>query len=232
MTETLHLAELFVSIQGEGALVGVPSVFVRTSGCNLRCRWCDTPFSSWAPEGEAWTVDAVVAEVERHASVRHVVLTGGEPLIAPALPALAEALHARGYHLTVETAGTVFVPLPVDLWSVSPKLADSTPGPEAGPWQRRHEAARWRPEVVRQMMAGGGDYQLKFVVSEQAEIAEIEARVAEVGARPERVMLMPQGTTNEEISERSQWLVPVCIAHGWRLCDRLHVRLFGHQRGT
>lgn len=231
MTPTLHIAEIFCSVQGEGALTGVPSVFVRTSGCNLRCRWCDTPYTSWEPEGEAWTVDAVVAEVARHAPVRHVVLTGGEPLIAKHLDALAARLHDAGYHLTVETAGTVFAPLPVDLWSISPKLADSTPGIDAGAWRDRHEQARYRPEVIRRMM-DAADYQLKFVVTAPDDLDEIAAIVATVGASPDRVMLMPQGTTSDEIDERSRWLVPLCIARGWRLCDRLHVRLFGHTRGT
>ncbi|PKN55903.1 MAG: radical SAM protein [Deltaproteobacteria bacterium HGW-Deltaproteobacteria-14] len=227
----MHIAEIFCSVQGEGALTGVPSVFVRTSGCNLRCRWCDTPYTSWEPEGAAWTVDAIVAEVARHAPVRHVVLTGGEPLIAKHLDALAARLHDAGYHLTVETAGTVFTPLPVDLWSVSPKLADSTPGTDAGAWRDRHERARYRPAVIRQMM-DAGDYQLKFVATAPSDVDEIAAIVNAVNATPERVMLMPQGTGESEIDERSRWLVPLCIARGWRFCDRLHVRLFGHTRGT
>ncbi|TNF32270.1 MAG: 7-carboxy-7-deazaguanine synthase QueE [Deltaproteobacteria bacterium] len=233
MTDTLNITEIFCSIQGEGALTGVPSVFVRTSGCNLRCRWCDTPYSSWEPEGEPWTVDAIVAEVARHAPVRHVVLTGGEPLVAKHLGALAERLHDAGYHLTVETAGTVFQPLPVDLWSISPKLADSTPRPEdgAGAWRERHEATRYRPDVIRRMMAAG-DYQLKVVVTAPEDLDEVLALVADVGATPERVLLMPQGRTVEELDARARWLAPLCIAHGWRLCDRLHVRLFGDTRGT
>ena len=232
MNATLYLAEIFASVQGEGMLVGVPSVFVRTSGCNLRCRWCDTPYSSWEPEGAPWTVDAVVREVARHAPIRHVVLTGGEPLLAPALPLLAQRLAAAGYHLTVETAGTVFVPLPIDLWSVSPKLANSTPGPESGSWRERHEATRHRPEVVRQMLAAGGDYQLKFVVSGLDQLEEIESFVASAGAAPERVLLMPEGIDAAAVDAGARALVPVCLARGWRLCDRLHVRLFGHTRGT
>ena len=231
VSNTLQIAEIFCSLQGEGALTGVPSVFVRTSGCNLRCRWCDTPYTSWEPEGQAWTVDAIVAEVERHAGVRHVVLTGGEPLVAKHIDVLTRRLYSAGYHLTVETAGTIYAALPVDLWSISPKLADSTPGPEAGDWQARHEAARYRPEVIRQLMAAG-EHQLKFVVTSPDDLAEIHTVVAAVGAAPERVMLMPQGRTTEEIDERMRWLVPLCIANGWRLCDRLHLRLFGNTRGT
>jgi sulfatase maturation enzyme AslB (radical SAM superfamily) len=77
----LRIAEVLYSIQGEGSLVGVPSVFVRTSGCNLRCAWCDTPYTSWHPEGDDWTLERIWAAVDAYPA-RHVVLTGGEPMIA------------------------------------------------------------------------------------------------------------------------------------------------------
>src|SRR5215218_6948470 len=99
----MRISELFYSIQGEGKLMGVPSTFVRASGCNLRCTWCDTPYASWDPEGEELSVDEIVARVTAFGS-RHVVLTGGEPLIMPEMDALCDALHARGHHITVETA--------------------------------------------------------------------------------------------------------------------------------
>ena len=86
------IAEIFHSLQGEGELTGVPSVFVRTSGCNLRCNWCDTPYASWKPEGKPFTVEQVVAAVQAYPLARHVVLTGGEPMIAPEIRSLAEEL--------------------------------------------------------------------------------------------------------------------------------------------
>src|SRR5579863_1058108 len=103
----LKISEIFYSIQGEGTLVGVPSVFVRTSGCNLRCTWCDTPYTSWQPEGEERSVGSIVDEVSSyHAS--HVVITGGEPMIAPQIEELTEELAGRlAQHITIETAGTV-----------------------------------------------------------------------------------------------------------------------------
>src|SRR5258708_21103264 len=100
------IAEIFYSLQGEGELTGVPSVFVRTSGCNLRCNWGDTPYASWQPEGRQQTVDEIVREVEKHPA-RHVVLTGGEPMIAKEIRELAAALKKLGYHITIETAATV-----------------------------------------------------------------------------------------------------------------------------
>src|SRR5260370_20755255 len=80
----MKIAEIFYSIQGEGMLAGVPSVFVRTSGCNLRCEWCDTPYTSWNPEGRDMRVEEIVAEVRRHGA-SHAVVTGGEPMIADAV---------------------------------------------------------------------------------------------------------------------------------------------------
>ena len=86
------ISEIFYSIQGEGELTGVPSVFVRTSGCNLRCAWCDTPYASWNPEGEMRTVAQLVATVQESRAARHVVLTGGEPMVAKGIHDLAARL--------------------------------------------------------------------------------------------------------------------------------------------
>src|SRR5580658_10281484 len=110
----VKIAEIFYSIQGEGKLVGVPSVFVRTSGCNLRCSWCDTPYTSWKPEGADFTLDQILDEVKAHPA-KHVVVTGGEPMIAPEIVPLTERLRGIGLHITVETAGTVFQPVACDL---------------------------------------------------------------------------------------------------------------------
>src|SRR5258706_8851752 len=116
----MKIAEIFYSIQGEGILTGVPSVFVRTSGCNLRCQWCDTPYTSWNPEGREMTQDEILAEVRAH-QPSHVVVTGGEPMIAPGIVELTQQL---GTHVTIETAGTVYKPVTCDLMSISPKLAN------------------------------------------------------------------------------------------------------------
>src|SRR2546426_10236001 len=98
----MRVAELFYSIQGEGKLAGVPSVFVRASGCNLRCVWCDTPYASWNPEGEDVAVDQIVRRVGEFGS-RHVVVTGGEPMIMLDISALCDALKGAGHHITIET---------------------------------------------------------------------------------------------------------------------------------
>ncbi len=88
----MKIAEIYKSVQGEGLLTGTPSVFVRVSGCNLRCWFCDTPFTSWAPEGSDIAVDEIVAQVEEW-DCRHVVLTGGEPMLFAELLPLADQLR-------------------------------------------------------------------------------------------------------------------------------------------
>jgi 7-carboxy-7-deazaguanine synthase len=232
----LRISEIFVSIQGEGIFTGVPSIFVRTSGCNLRCRWCDTPYASWNPEGPVRAVPDLIEEVAvigDQFGVRHIVLTGGEPMLFDGIVPLAEGLSARGHHLTIETAGTVFRELPCDLMSISPKLANSTPDASSG-WAERHDATRADLSPLRVLIARY-PYQLKFVVGDSldADLAEIEALLKQLPTVvPDRVLLMPEGTDVETLRRRQKRLVEPCIQRGWRLSPRLHVELFGNKRGT
>ena len=168
----MKIAELFYSIQGEGSLVGVPSVFIRTSGCNLRCAWCDTPYTSWQPEGADLTLSQIVDEVKAHPA-RHVVVTGGEPMIAPEIVPLTERLRGLGWHITIETAGTVFQPVACDLMSISPKLANSTPN---GRWAAQHGRLRIQPQVLLELMARY-PYQLKFVIEKPDDLDEVRALI-------------------------------------------------------
>lgn len=223
----MKIAELFYSIQGEGSLVGVPSVFIRTSGCNLRCRWCDTPYTSWQPEGVEWPLDRILDEVKVHGA-RHTVVTGGEPMIAPGIVPLTERLREAGMHITVETAGTVFEPVACDLMSISPKLSNSTP---EGPFRAQHERLRIQPEVLGRLMARY-PYQLKFVMERPADLPEVRALVEALAADPERVVLMPEGTDRESLGERSVWLAEICKQEGFRFSPRLHVDLWGNRRGV
>lgn len=232
----MRISEIFHSVQGEGLLLGVPSVFVRTSGCNLRCRWCDTPYASWNPEGEEMTLEEIVRRVTVY-DCPHVVLTGGEPMVASGIGELATLLKSAGLHVTIETAATI-VPegIPCDLASLSPKLADSTPSEgRAGAWSARHEATRRRPEVIRQWLENYA-CQLKFVFSRPEQLAEIEELLNEVGAVPgftrDRVLLMPEGTDPESLREKVPVLAELCIEHGFRYAPRLHIDLFGNTRGT
>lgn len=227
----MKIAEIFYSLQGEGMLVGVPSVFVRTSGCNLRCVWCDTPYTSWKPEGEEMPLERILAAVQEFGA-GHVVLTGGEPMIAPQVVNLTNELRQVGLHITIETAGTVYVPVACDLMSISPKLANSTPRErEGGRWAAQHERLRHQPEILKRLTSEYL-YQLKFVVMSPEDLAEIEAICTAVGAERERVVLMPEGTTPERLRERGQWLAEICKQRGYRYSPRLHVDLWGDRRGV
>lgn len=223
----MRIAELFYSLQGEGALVGVPSVFIRTSGCNLRCAWCDTPYTSWHPEGAEWPLDRIIDEVKAHPA-RHVVVTGGEPMIAPEIIALTSRLRALGLHITIETAGTVFQPVVCDLMSISPKLSNSTP---RDTWAERHERTRIQPGELAQLMERY-PYQLKFVIEKPDDVEEARALIDALGADPARVILMPEGTDPALLRERGVWLAEICKLEGFRFSPRLHVDLWGNRRGV
>jgi 7-carboxy-7-deazaguanine synthase len=213
--------------------MGVPSVFVRASGCNLRCVWCDTPYASWDPEGPEMSVAQIVAKVSDF-GVKHVVITGGEPLIMSDIVKLCDALHAREHHITVETAATVFKQLKLDLASLSPKLSNSTPHErEGGKFAAAHEKNRLNIETIQRFIETSPSVQLKFVVASEGDMAEIETILSQVrGWHREDVMLMPEGTDVATLESRAGWIARVCKRTGYRFCPRLHVALYGNTRGT
>jgi 7-carboxy-7-deazaguanine synthase len=234
----LLLAEIYPSLQGEGLLTGTPSVFVRTSGCNLRCWFCDTPYTSWQPEGEDWSVEEILAETARLGRSLalprpHAVITGGEPMLFAELIPLCERLQAAGWHITIETAGTLALPVACDLMSISPKLAGSTPSAErAGKWSTRHERTRHQPEVIRRLTSDY-DYQLKFVIDTRADLADVQTWLDEFPhVRRDRVLLMPQGVDAAGLARIAEWLEPYCREQGFVFCPRKHIEWYGATRGT
>ena len=225
------ISEIFHSIQGEGELVGMPSTFIRTSGCNLRCAWCDTPYASWKPEGTEMSIAQIVEKV-RSFGTKHVVVTGGEPMVARGIHDLLAALRADGRHNTIETAATIAPGgIACDLASLSPKLAHSTPDDPA--WRERHEATRWNPAVLREWITAYA-FQLKVVVRNPADVDELDMLLREIGVPipPEKILLMPEGINAETIATRSLELADICQERGYRLGCRLHVQLWGNTRGT
>ena len=228
----MFISEVYQSNQGEGRLTGTPSVFVRVSGCNLRCDFCDTPFASWNPEGKTYSLAQLEEEIISF-QCEHVVVTGGEPMIFKDLPELCGRLSDANLHITIETAGTQFSEVRCDLMSISPKLSNSTPSLErAGEWRERHEKTRHRPDVVQNLI-NRFDYQLKFVVHSQEDCAEIASYLAALDSfNPDNVMMMPEGTTVEELDRVGKWLAPFCNQHGYQFCDRMHIRWYGNRRGT
>lgn len=228
------ISEIFYSIQGEGELTGIPSVFVRTSGCNLRCNWCDTMYASWEPEGTEMSVEQIVAEVLKHPA-SHCVLTGGEPMIAKGIRELASALRRAGKHITIETAATVAPDgITCDLASLSPKLTNSAPDQRLpAAWREKHEKLRWQPDIIRAWVTNF-PFQLKFVVTAASDLDEIQLLLRTVGVKipSAKILLMPEGISTAAIRDRDQTLIEICKQHGYRYCNRLHVEIFGHTRGT
>lgn len=225
--------EIFASIQGEGVTAGVPAVFVRLADCNLRCTWCDTKYTwDWdhhdrAAETIELPVDDVVARIAALAgdATRTAVITGGEPLLQqPAVAELAAALGARGLRVEIETSGSIepraeLAPH-VAQWNVSPKLASS--GNKA--------SARLRAGPLA-AFAADPRAQFKFVAVEPADLDEIDAVCRGYGIAADRVLVMPEGTTAEALGARARWLVDACRARGYRFGTRLHVLLWGAERG-
>lgn len=231
----MKISELFFSIQGEGELTGVPSVFVRTSGCNLRCRWCDTKYASWKPEGENVTINDLVDRVCSYPA-RHVVISGGEPMIAKGIEEFTHLLKESGKHITIETAGTISPNgIQCDLASLSPKLSDSTPkeGDINKEWIDRHESKRLDYDILSEWV-NSYNFQLKFVVSKEEEIKEIQNVISRIEGKilPEKVLLMPEGIDPDTLRSRYDLLIDLCKENGYRLCHRLHIDLFGNTPGT
>lgn len=241
-SSTLPISETFLSVQGEGKLTGMPSFFIRLSGCNLRCTWCDTPYASWNPESTPRTITSLVEEATA-SKARHVVVTGGEPLIFDRIDELLTALRAAGLHITIETAGTVFRPVPFDLISISPKLSNSDPVHDPrdpdGKWLKLHQAKRTNLDALQALIDASRtnqqsprDLQLKFVVSSPRDIEEIESLLSHLQRwNRDDILLMPEGITTPS-PEKKSWIVNECTRRGWRYCSRLHIELFGNKRGT
>ncbi|QEG40347.1 7-carboxy-7-deazaguanine synthase QueE [Roseimaritima ulvae] len=242
----LRVAECFDSIQGEGRLTGTPSHFIRLSGCNLRCWFCDTPYASWHPEGPGRSLDEIVRRAVE-SDCQHVVLTGGEPLMFKGVEELVARLRSAGLHLTIETAGTLAPDVSADLMSISPKLSSSTPtvaraaglshlqtvsGSTIARWEQMHEQRRWQPQAIEKLIAASVDYQIKFVLDSSADTTEVLQAVTDLALPADHVWIMPQAVSTAELAKQARWLQPWCETHGFRFCDRMQIHWYGNRRGT
>ena len=222
--------EIFASIQGEGVSAGRPSTFVRLSLCNLACTWCDTKYTwDWArydPAVEiARTKSTEVVERVAALGVENVVITGGEPLMQQdALSDVAEALTSAGHRIEVETNGTFEPQPPCGVTSHSGTSRRSSRTRETLPGRRLLDAPlRW--------FAQSEDAWFKFVMDSPADLDEVEALVNKYEVPRGRVILMPQGTSVDALDKRSGWLAEACARHGYRFSTRMHILLWGDERG-
>ncbi|MES2698481.1 MAG: 7-carboxy-7-deazaguanine synthase QueE [Pseudomonadota bacterium] len=246
LTPTLVLAtddtggpEIFASLQGEGPSMGMPVAFVRLSRCNLACTWCDTPYT-WHFEGDnrqhrdgltfdrqANQVTLTVAEVAARIlalSQNRLVITGGEPLLQAGKLADLVAL-LPGMAIEIETNGTIDPParldVAVDQYNVSPKLAHSGNAAELALNPRLLDRWATDPRAF-----------FKFVVATPADVDEVLALARRHAIVPARLFVMAEGTDSVTLRDREIWLAPLCVEHGLRLSDRLHIHLYGDTRGT
>lgn len=227
----MKVSEVFYSIQGEGPWMGRPCVFIRLAGCNLRCGWCDTPYASWQAAGEERTVEELLGYLSRWPRVS-VVITGGEPFLSPALPALCEALRAEGRPVALESAGTLFQHLVCDLLVLSPKLKGSDPDPELYPAEaERHRRVRENQAPLRRLLQSSNPSVLKFVVSSLAEVRQSLALAEELSVGIDRVWLMPQAAEPADLLMRAPLVAAWALEAGCHYGDRLHVRLWGNVKG-
>lgn len=240
--DSLPLNELFYSLQGEGKLAGVPTVFIRTSGCNLRCWFCDSYHTSWEPTHSWLSLDDIIEEVESYSDATHVVLTGGEPLMHDESVELLDRLSERGYHTTVETNGTIYRETSIDLVSLSPKMENSIPTPERDPsgdgeWADRHDDRRLDFGAMGSLISEY-EFQLKFVVTDETDLPEITALIDDLQAEVDtaitndNILLMPEGATRERLNETRELAAELAMEYGYRYTPRLHVDLWNDAPGT
>jgi len=231
--------EIFASLQGEGPSVGRPVAFMRLSRCNLACTWCDTAYT-WhftgddRPHRHATTFERKANQVKlaeadvagRIAALEQdrLVITGGEPLLQGG--ALAKMLgHLPDIAVEIETNGTIAAPprldVRVDQYNVSPKLAHSGNPANLALIPERLDDYATDPRAY-----------FKFVIAQPSDVDEVLALRERYRFRPGHVFLMAEGITSETLRERQVWLAQLCLEHEFRLSDRLHIHLYGDERGT
>lgn len=243
----MKISELFYSIQGEGKRSGRPSFFIRTNFCNLRCSFtgghlCDTPYTSWDPNDNknigAMEINDIVSEYSKY-KCKDVVITGGEPTMQTEdLFKLCKSLKEFNpeVEITIETNGTYegdYLNY-IDLISVSPKLASSTPFNTT--FEKMHSNNRINFDVLNKFNQLKNEYkadvQWKFVINDEKDVDEIRSLQQKVGFKDEDVYLMPEGLTKEDLDIKRMMVVELCRKNQFNFTDRLHVLIWGNKRGV
>ena len=249
-TDNINISEIFYSIQGEGFLAGVPSVFVRIAGCPLRCKFCDTNYAIDTVAGKKMTISAIVKQIKRYPT-KYIVITGGEPMVCPNLSLLCKSL--KKYHITIETAGIKFIAgLKCDLMSISPKLSNA--------YFKPSDKKLYLKIDELQKLTNNYEYQLKFVIEKANDIKEVNQILKKITARAvganlrvrpgqthrsapttqptnskkadnSRVLLMPQAINLSEYIKRSLPVAELCKKYGFAFSPRLQISLWENKRG-
>lgn len=208
----MQVSEIFYSLQGEGTNLGKPSIFLRLAGCHLRCTWCDSKFTWHLKSGKKMKTEEVIKAIQKYPA-KHLVITGGEPLIQQsALKELLSKIH--GYYVEMETSGSLKSHLDeyIDQYNCSPKLNNS--GNKAIHLEKFPEKKTY----------------YKFVVSKPENLSEIKIFITKNKLNPEKIILMPEGVTKRELAKKSLWLSEICKKENLRLSPRLHINIWGNKR--
>ena len=261
----MKFCEIFTSIQGEGIYSGMPSIFARVTGCNLRCMFaggsfCDTAYTSYNPEEPKLSEDDLFKMMDEHPNVRHIVFTGGEPMMyKSALEEVVQKIYDKDdrYIITIETNGT-FAPLgvPIDLYSISPKLSTSVPKQpfnvcyegkvysfDNDDIKNFNEKRRRFLDNIPTIVSGGwGQIQLKFVYSNEESLEEIKDIISQLNEKicqccddidmNNYVLLMPEGQFEHQLKEKREEVVSKCVEYGWQYTDRLQIMIWGSKRNV
>jgi len=242
----LKVCEIFKTIQGEGPSTGIPAVFLRLSLCNLACIWCDSPYTwNWdgtglehedqlTGENKKYDPRAEITEMTANEVfwqvydlagpvIKTIVITGGEPLIHRKLPAFQDLLRRfkdEGFRIEIETNGTLVpgeeIEPFIDQFNVSPKLENSN----------NSKLIRERPAAYK-FFSACPKALFKFVVAAHEDIDEIYRLEVTYNISADKILLMPEGRTDEETRTLAKELVQVCLNCGYRFCNRLHVWVWG-----
>ena len=236
----MRVCEVFSTLQGEGRYLGVPSYFIRTTGCNLRCAWknedgsvtkCDTFYTSWQPEKGEILDTKKVLETLKGTNIKHVVITGGEPTMQTDLAVVVNEFVHNAYKVTIETNGTFYIPKMNNAFmSISPKLKNSYAQPEDSIEAKMHKSKNIWEHTTSQWMKTN-DYQLKFVYNTMADVEEVLDIQKRLQVPQKKIYMMPQGITQEQLKQKEKELFQICLNNGWNYTPRMHIDIFGNKRG-
>ena len=212
LSHHMQVSEIFYSIQGEGTNLGKPAIFLRLSGCHLRCTWCDSKYTWDRKSGKTMESSEILKEIKQF-PCKHLVITGGEPLLQQS--ALQELLDKlKGYYIEMETSGSLTSHLDKNIhqYNCSPKLSNS------------------QNKSIRLEKFPSSKTWYKFVVSEEKNLKEIKDFIKKHKLPQDKIILMPEGIKKRELAKRSKWLAEICKNHNFRFSPRLHIDIWGNKR--
>lgn len=254
--EKINVTECIPVIQGEGKFTGYPSFLIRTSGCNLNCQFkgslCDASKESWNhnnTSNKLFSLTDIDSVIKRHPHIKRVFITGGNPTLnVKMFLDIVTICRENKLEIHIEDNGTqfsdkIYFARAVDFISLSPKLKNSIPVPGSFAKEIGREVTESDKKIhlknyrnidsLKNWINYFNDgYQLKFVVSDEEELQEIEDLIDEIGADRSKVYLMPEGATRDQLEGRRKWVYETCLRLGYNYTDRLHILVYNDKKGV